>query len=98
MPSAATIRGGGVHERDTADDFISVTSSDASSRSSSESDSSSDDSSESESDSDESVSSEYLNGLLAAARKNMSEKAMGKQKEDSSNIIMLGSGERSENK
>ena len=80
-----------------ADDFTSVTSSDASSRSS-ESDSSSDDSSESESDSDESVSSEYLNGLLAAARKNMSEKAMGKQKEDSSNIIMLGSGERSENK
>ena len=41
------------------------------------------------SDSDLSVSSEYLNSLLVAAKKNMSEKAMGKRKEDSDDIVML---------
>lgn len=65
----------------------------ASSSSDSSSESSSDSSldSDSGSDSDDSVSSEYMNTLLAAAKKNLSAKAQGKQREtDSEDVLMLG--------
>jgi hypothetical protein len=87
MLTAAAIRKNTESGLDVVGESASRTSSDATS-SSSESDSSSDDSG-SESDSDQSVSSEYLNSLLVAARKNMSEKAMGKRREDPGDIMML---------
>lgn len=87
MLAAAAVRKNENSGQDVAYDTVSRASSDGTS-SSSESDSSSDDT-DSESDSDESVSSEYLNDLLVAARKNMSEKAMGKRREDPGDVMML---------
>lgn len=71
----------------------STSSSNASSSSessASESDSdSSDSSSDSDSDSD-SVTSEYMNSLLEAAKKNLSARAKGKQKEENADVMLLG--------
>ena len=91
MASTFPVRKNKGHRRDATDE-TTVNSPDASSSSSEpdSSDSASDENeSASDSDSDLSVSSEYLNDLLVAAKKNMSEKAMGKRKEDSDDIVML---------
>ena len=89
MPSTFAVRKNKGHGRDATNE-TTVNSPNAPLGSSKPdfSDSASDEN-ESASDSDLSVSSEYLNGLLVAAKKNISEKTMGKRKEDSDDIVML---------
>lgn len=69
----------------------SISSAKSSSASSSDSSSDADSSSEDDSASDsDSVSSEHLNILLAAAKKNLTEKAKGKERATDADIMLLG--------